>query len=53
LKNWLEDYDYRIGIKWQVFALAAAVALVITLITVSFQAIKAAITNPVKSLRTE
>jgi ABC-type antimicrobial peptide transport system permease subunit len=53
LKNWLTNYDYRITIGWGVFVLAAAVALIITLLTVSFQAIKAAITNPVKSLRTE
>ena len=53
LDKWLGDYDYRIGIKWHVFVLATAVALLITLITVSFQAIKAAIANPVKSLRTE
>jgi ABC-type antimicrobial peptide transport system permease subunit len=53
LHNWLNNYDYRIELKWQVFALAAAAALFITLVTVSFQAIKAAITNPVKSLRTE
>lgn len=51
--NWLNSYDYRVGISWEVFALAALVALVITIITVSFQAIKAAIANPVKSLRTE
>lgn len=53
LHNWLANYDYRIEIKWQVFVLAAVVALFITLLTVSFQAIKAAIANPVKSLRTE
>ena len=53
LDNWLNNYDYRIGIKWQVFMFAAMAALIITLITVSFQAIKAAIANPVKSLRTE
>jgi putative ABC transport system permease protein len=53
LDSWLANYDYRIGISWQVFALAAAAALIITLLTVSFQAIKAAIANPVKSLRTE
>jgi ABC-type antimicrobial peptide transport system permease subunit len=51
--NWLSEYDYRIKITWQVFVLAAFVALIITLLTVSFQAIKAAISNPVKSLRTE
>jgi putative ABC transport system permease protein len=53
LNNWLSNYDYRIGIKWQVFAFAALAALTITLVTVSFQAIKAALANPVKSLRTE
>jgi len=53
LHNWLINYDYRIEITWQVFVLAAFVALIITLLTVSFQAIKAAISNPVKSLRTE
>ena len=53
LDSWLGNYDYRIGIKWHVFALAGVVALVITLATVSFQAIKAAVANPVKSLRTE
>jgi putative ABC transport system permease protein len=53
LNNWLTNYDYRIEIKWQVFVLAALAALIITLLTVSFQAIKAALANPVKSLRTE
>ena len=51
--DWLTNYDYRIEIKWIVFVLAALVSLTITLLTVSFQAIKAAISNPVKSLRTE
>lgn len=51
--NWLTNYDYRIKIGWQVFVMAALAALAITLLTVSFQAIKAAIANPVKSLRTE
>src|SRR5215213_5617808 len=53
LKNWLANYDYRITIGWGVFLLAAVVALIITLLTVSFQAIKAALANPAKSLRTE
>ena len=53
LHNWLTDYDYRVKIQWQVFVLTAIVALLITLVTVSFQAIKAAIANPTKSLRTE
>jgi len=53
MNGWLEKYDYRASISWWVFALAAIGALVITLITVSYQAIKAAIANPIKSLRTE
>ena len=51
--NWLRDYDYRIEIRWPVFVLAAFAALLITLLTVSFQAIKAAVANPIRSLRTE
>ena len=53
LDDWLTNYDYRINISWEVFAIASLLALFITLVTVSFQAIKAAIANPVKSLRTE
>jgi len=53
MNNWLQKYDYRTSINWWVFAAAITGALVITLLTVSFQAIKAAIANPVKSLRTE
>lgn len=53
LHGWLAGYDYRIKIGWGVFVLAAVIALIITLLTVSFQAIKAAVANPVKSLRTE
>ena len=49
----LESYAYRITIGWWIFALAGVVALLIALLTVSFQAIKAALANPVKSLRTE
>ncbi|HEX6847070.1 MAG TPA: FtsX-like permease family protein, partial [Chitinophagaceae bacterium] len=52
-RDWLTNYDYRIEIKWIVFVMAALAALAITLLTVSFQAIKAAVSNPVKSLRTE
>ncbi len=51
--NWLQDYQYRTDLSWWIFAAAGAGALVITLLTVSFQAIKAAIANPVQSLRTE
>ena len=53
LHQWLQGYAYRTTIPWAVFALAGAAALVITLLTVSFQAVRAALANPVKSLRTE
>lgn len=53
LNNWLTNYDYRINISWQVFILAAIAALVLTILTVSFKAIKAAMSNPIRSLRTE
>jgi putative ABC transport system permease protein len=53
LHRWLQDYAYRVNISWWVFAIAGITAMLIALITVSFQAIKAAIANPVKSLRTE
>jgi ABC-type antimicrobial peptide transport system permease subunit len=50
---WLQNYAYHIGLEWWVFLLAGAMALLIALLTVSFQAIRVAIANPVKSLRTE
>jgi putative ABC transport system permease protein len=53
LDGWLEKYEYRTQISWWIFALAALGALLITLLTVSYQAIKAALMNPVKSLKTE
>lgn len=53
MHSWLQDFAYRISIGWEVFALAAALALSIALATVSLQAIKAALANPVKSLRSE
>ncbi|NJB70220.1 putative permease [Saonia flava] len=53
MQNWLESFAYRIEINWWVFALAGFAAICIALLTVSFQAIKAAMVNPVKSLRTE
>ena len=53
MNNWLHDYAYRISISWWIFLIAGIIALLIALITISFQAIKAAIANPVKSLRTE
>lgn len=53
MHNWLRDYQYRAALSWWIFALACAAALLITLLTVSFQAIKTAMANPVKSLRSE
>jgi putative ABC transport system permease protein len=51
--KWLQNYPYRITLSWWLFAFAAILVIMIALITVSFQAIRAAIANPVKSLRTE
>lgn len=53
MSNWLDDYAYRIKLSWWVFGLAGVLAVIIALGTVSFQAVKAALSNPVKSLRTE
>ncbi len=53
MNKWLQSFAYRIDISWWIFLIAGFVALLIALITVSFQAIKAAVANPVKSLRTE
>ncbi len=53
MHNWLQGYDYRIAISWWIFITAGLVAILIALVTISFQAIKAALANPVKSLRTE
>ncbi|HYM95024.1 MAG TPA: FtsX-like permease family protein, partial [Chitinophagaceae bacterium] len=53
MNQWLQDFVYRTNISWWIFAIAGLSAIMIALITVSYQAIKAAIANPVKSLRTE
>jgi putative ABC transport system permease protein len=53
MNKWLADYQYKITIGWGIFFAAGLMAVVIALITVSFQSIKAAVANPVKSLRTE
>lgn len=53
MHSWLRDYAYKIQLSWWMFVVAGAASVLITLITVSFQAIKVAIANPVKSLRTE
>jgi putative ABC transport system permease protein len=51
--KWLQNYPYRITLSWWLFAFAAILVILIAIVTVSFQAIKAAVANPVKSLRTE
>jgi putative ABC transport system permease protein len=53
MNDWLSGFAYRIEIKWWVFAIAGGAAVLIALLTISFQAIKAAVTNPVESLRSE
>lgn len=53
MHNWLQSFEYRVAISWWIFLAAGLAAILIALLTVSFQAIKAAITNPVKSLRSE
>ncbi|HEV8284634.1 MAG TPA: ABC transporter permease [Chitinophagaceae bacterium] len=53
MNKWLQDYEYRVDVTWSMFVIAGLLAILIALVTVSFQAIKAAIATPVKSLRTE
>jgi putative ABC transport system permease protein len=53
MHKWLEDFAYRINISWWVFVLAAVIAILIALITISLQSLKAALSNPVKNLRSE
>lgn len=53
MRRWLEDFAYKIQLGWWTFAVAAAVAIGVALLTVSFQSIRAAVANPVKSLRNE
>ena len=53
MNQWLQDFAYKIDIEWWVFALAGGLAVGIALLTVSFQSVKAALMNPVKSLRSE
>ena len=53
MNEWLQDYVYRIHISWWLFAASGLLAIFVALATISFQAIKAAVANPVKSLRTE
>lgn len=53
MNGWLQDFAYRVELSWWIFILAAVVSILIALVTVSFQAVKAALSNPVKNLRTE
>jgi putative ABC transport system permease protein len=53
MHKWLQNYAYRVDIHWWVFILAGIAAILISVLTISFQAIRAAIANPVKSLRSE
>ena len=53
MNKWLQNFAYRIGIQWWMFLLSGCIAILIALLTVSFQAIKAAVANPVESLRSE
>src|SRR4030095_1844439 len=53
MNQWLQDFAYRISIPWWIFLVAGLVAAAVALFTISFQAIKAALANPLKSLRTE
>jgi len=53
MNKWLQDFAYRTTISWWVFAAAVLAAIIVTGIAVSFQTIKAAMANPVKSLRAE
>jgi ABC-type antimicrobial peptide transport system permease subunit len=53
MHNWLQYYVYRIGIPWWLFAVGGSSAIIIALATIIFQAVKAAVANPVKSLKTE
>ena len=53
MNKWLQNFAYKTSVTWQVFAMTTLIAVVISFVTISFQAIKAAIANPVKSLRTE
>ena len=53
MNRWLEDFAYHLKLNWTIFFVAGIIALVIAAITISYQSLKAALSNPVKSLRTE
>jgi putative ABC transport system permease protein len=53
MNKWLQDFAYKVNIGWTVFLLAGIIAIFIAVLTISFQSIKAALANPVRSLRSE
>jgi putative ABC transport system permease protein len=53
MQVWLQNFAFRVAVGWDVFAIASFSALLVALVTISFQAVKAALANPVKSLRSE
>ena len=53
MQQWLQDFTFKVSVSWWIFGLAGAAAMLIALLTISFQAVKAAMANPVKSLRSE
>jgi putative ABC transport system permease protein len=53
MRAWMADFRYQVGVEWWVFGVAALLALTVAFLTVSFQAVKAALTDPVKSLKSE
>ena len=53
MQVWLENFAFRVNVGWSVFAISSLAAILVALVTISFQAIKAALANPVKSLRSE
>jgi len=53
MEPWLQGFALRVGIAWWVYALAAAIALAVTLLTVSYQSVRAALVSPVQSLKSE
>jgi len=53
MHSWLQNFDYRVGVSWWIFLFAGAVAVLIAMLTISYQAVKAAVANPTKSLKTE
>jgi putative ABC transport system permease protein len=53
MHRWLQDYAFRLPITWWIFLAGGAASLTVALLTISFNAMKAAVANPVKSLRTE